>query len=212
MTYVYDLILNFNDNLYEFYEWNKDDTYYHIKKICLFRVDSKTYNDILDSKVSFNDDVLINIFNKCEYYEKKKVKTFPYVFLITDTYRTMALLLNSELKVIKYSSLLLDEEEEVNEISIRLPLVKFEYNIVADNETNDLTRFEKGILNYIAKELHKSYKKRDCKKLKYLYYEYFNEENDDIDYIYKSLIDTLNKYSDKHDNLYKLIKLSCNAK
>lgn len=211
MTYIYDLIFNFDDNLYEFYEWDKTDKYYHIKKVNLLKVDSKTYNDLLDYKVSFNDDILINVFNKCEYYDKKQIKTFPYVFLVTDSYRTMALMLDSELKVIKYSSLLLDEEEEVNEISSRLPSVKLEYNIIAKNEESDLTRNERKILSYIEKDLHNSFIKKDINKLKYLYYEYFNEENDDINYIYETLIKTLNKYSSKHTNLYKLIKLSCNT-
>ena len=212
MTYVYDLVLNFNENLYSFYEWDKNDFYYHIKKISVIRVDSKTYNEILDNKVRFNDDYFINVFNKCEYYDKKKIKIFDYVFLLTDTYRTIALMLDEELNVIKYSSLLLDEEEEVNEISSRVPLIKLEYNIIEKHVFSDLTRYEKRILNYIEKDLHKSYKNKDLNKLRYLYYEYFNEENDDLEKIYKSLINTLEKYDIKHNNLYKLIKLSCNTK
>jgi len=67
-------------------------------------------------------------------------------------------------------------------------------------------------LNYIEKDLYRSYKKKDLHKLRYLYYEYFNEESDDLEEIYKSLINTLDKYNVKHNNLYKLIKLSCNTK
>ena len=124
----------------------------------------------------------------------------------------MALMLDSELKIIKYSSLLLDEEEEVNEISSRVPLIKLEYNIIEKNQENDLTRNELKVLNYIEKDLHNSYKKKDLNKLKYLYYEYFNKENDSIEDIYQALLDTLNNYNNKHNNLYKLIKLSCSTK
>ena len=46
MSYVYDLVLNFNNDLYEFYEWKQDDVIYHIKRIHLIKVDSKTYNEI----------------------------------------------------------------------------------------------------------------------------------------------------------------------
>lgn len=212
MTYVYDLVLNFNEILYDFYEWDRNDSYFHIKKISVIRVDSKTYNEIIDNKIRFNDDYFINIFNKCEYYDKKKIKTFDYVFLLTDTYRTIALMLDEELNVIKYSSLLLDEEEEVNEISSRVPLIKLEYNIIEKHSFSNLTRYEKRILNYIEKDLHKSYKNKDLNKLRYLYYEYFNEESDDLEEIYKSLIESLEKYDVKHNNLYKLIKLSCNTK
>ena len=212
MTYVYDLILNFNDNLYEFYEWDKNDNYLHIKKINVVRVESSVYNEILDNKVKFNDEFFMNIFNKCEYYHQKKVKTFPYAFLLTDTYRTIALMLNDEMKVMKYSSLLLDEEEEVNEISSRVPIIKLEYNIIEKNKVDDLTRYEKKVLKYIEQDLHSSYKKKDINKLRYLYYEYFNKENDDLDDIYKTLLLTLEKYNVKHNNLYKLIKLSCSTK
>ena len=112
MTYIYDVIFNFDNDLYDFYEWDKTDNYYHIKKVNLLRIDSKTYNDLLDNRVKFNDDLFMDIFHKCEYYDKKKIKTFPYAFLVTDTYRSMALMLDDDLKVIKYSSLLLDEEDK----------------------------------------------------------------------------------------------------
>lgn len=212
MTYVYDLILNFNDNLYDFYEWDKNDYYLHIKKVGVIRVDSKVYNEIIDNKVKFNDNYFSNVFHKCEYYDKKKVKTFEYIFLLTDTYRTIALMLDNELNVVKYSSMLLDEEEEVNEISSRIPISNLEYNIIEKNKINNLTRYEKKILIYIEKDLYNSYKKKDLNKLRYLYYEYFNEESDDLEKIYKSLIMTLDKYNTKHNNLYKLIKLSCSTK
>ena len=68
MSYVYDLVLNFNNDLYEFYEWKKDDNLYHIKRINLVKVDSNTYNDILDNIVIFNDEFTLSIFNKCESY------------------------------------------------------------------------------------------------------------------------------------------------
>ena len=46
MSYVYDIVLNFNNDYYDFYEWKNDDLIYHIKRINLIRVDSKVYNDI----------------------------------------------------------------------------------------------------------------------------------------------------------------------
>jgi len=33
MTYIYDILLNFKDDLYEFYDWNKTDNIIHIRKI-----------------------------------------------------------------------------------------------------------------------------------------------------------------------------------
>lgn len=211
MTYVYDIILNFNDKLYDFYEWEKNDNYLHIKKVNVIRVNSKIYNEILDNKVKFNGSFWLTLLNKCEYYDKRVVKTLPYVFLLTDTYRTMALMLNDNLEVIKYSSLLLDEEEEVNEISSRIPLIKLEYNIIKENSRNDLTRNEELVCHYIINDLKETYENKDFAKLRYLYYEYFNIESNDLEKNYQELLLTLKEFNHRHYKLYNLIQLSYNT-
>lgn len=211
MTYVYDIILNFNDKLYDFYEWEKNDNYLHIKKVNVIRVNSKIYNEILDNKVKFNGSFWLTLLHKCEYYDKRVVKTLPYVFLLTDTYRTMALMLNDNLEIIKYSSLLLDEEEEVNEISNRIPLIKIEYNIIKENSRNDLTRNEELVCHYIINDLKKTYENKDFAKLRYLYYEYFNIESNDLEKNYQELLLTLKEFNHRHYKLYNLIQLSYNT-
>ena len=213
MTYVYDLVLNFNSELYEFYEWNKEDDIYHIKRINLIKIDSKTYNDILENEVIFNDDFLLTIFNKCEYFENRKVEEIPYALLITDTLRVMGIMLDMYGNVIKYSSLLLDEEEDVLDISDRLGVLKLSYQIKRKkNSTNNLTRYENNIIKYIKKDLNFCYKEKDLSKLKYLYYEYFNRQCNDIDKIYYCLISELDNVNERHYNLYNLIKLSLSHK
>ena len=144
---------------------------------------------------------------------EKKVKNLPYAFLVTDSYRVMALLLNSDGKVLKYSSLLLDEEEDTLEISVRVPLIKLEYNIIKKKDKNNLTRKENSVLKYIKKELNNCYRVKDNDKLQYLYYEYFNKKNEDINIIYNDLLNELDKeVTLKHYNLYNLIKLTYSNK
>ena len=46
MNYVYDVLLNFNKELYEYYDWNLSDVIIHIRKILLFKVDNKVFNDL----------------------------------------------------------------------------------------------------------------------------------------------------------------------
>ena len=214
MSYVYDLVLNFNNDLYEFYEWKKEDVVYHIKRIHLIKVDSKVYNEILDNVVSFDDEFLLSIFNKCEYYSNKSIQSIPYAFLLTDTYRVMALMLDSYGKTVKYSSLLLDEEEYVLDICNKLGEINLNYKIIKKrNKCEFKTRLERHIIKYIKKHLKNDYDKKDINKLKYLYYEYFNEQSDDIEYIYKSLISELDKdIGEKQYHLYNLIKLSYSSK
>lgn len=209
MNYIYDLILNFNSYYYEFYEWNKDDNFYHIKKIILLRINSSCYNEIIDNEVIIHDNLLHDIFNKCEYYENKKVRNIPYALLLTDTYRTMGVILDNDGKIIQYSSLLLDEEEEVLNISKRINIFNLEYNIIdKKNVIGSLTRYENKIMKYIKKDIINCYQKEDYSKLKYLYYEYFNKKSDDIDQIYRELLEELKSINERHYKLYNLIKLT----
>ena len=38
MTYIYDILLNFKEELIEFYDWNKNDNIIHIRKIPLLKI------------------------------------------------------------------------------------------------------------------------------------------------------------------------------
>ena len=56
MTYIYDIVLNFNNDFYEFYEWDKNDNLTLIKKIPLIKVESdfldKVFNLIIKHKLT----------------------------------------------------------------------------------------------------------------------------------------------------------------
>ncbi len=62
MTYIYDILLNFNENLVEYFEWNDNDKIKYVKKIILFKVSSKVIEDIIYNDVlfdsSFTDKIL----------------------------------------------------------------------------------------------------------------------------------------------------------
>lgn len=49
---------------------------------------------------------------------------------------------------------------------------------------------------------------KDYDKLFYLYYEYTNKENKNINYVYKYLIDSLKNFNDKHKHLFDILMLS----
>ena len=214
MVYVYDITLNFQKSLYEFYEWRKEDTISHIKRISLIKIKSSVYNDFLDYNVNMDQEILLSIFNKCEYYDNRNILTIPYALLITDSYRVMALEFNLNGYICKYSPLLLEEEEEIIEVSKRLKIMDLKYS---KNEFKNIdiekTRTEKIISNYIKKDLDVCYQTKNISKLKYLYYEYFNKECNDIDVIFYKLMNEIdNNFNNKHYNLYNLIKLSLSGK
>ena len=210
MMNIYDLLLNFQNNYYEFYEWNDTDILTHIKKINLMKISVDDYDNILSKNVVFNDNFLFGIFNKCEYYENKKTLSIPYAILFTDSYRVIGVMFDMNGQIIKYSSLELVDEEDVLDVSERLASCKLEYKIIGDRECNyDKTRNELEIINYIKNDLRDSFNGKKYDKIKYLYYEYFGIENNNIDKIKsdfeKELKGNINK---KHYNLYNLIKLS----
>ena len=43
MEYIYDIVLNFNDCYYEFYEWNSKDKIINVKKIPVYRINDIDY-------------------------------------------------------------------------------------------------------------------------------------------------------------------------
>jgi len=209
MIYIYDILLNFNNNYYEFYEWDNEDVLVHIKRIPLIKVNTDMINDVINNKVKVSNELLNTIYNKTELY--KKNKTINYACLLTDSYKVIGILLDKDGYIIKISDLLLDEAEDTINISKKNNIVKIEYNILDNKNLNYyLTRDEINIKKYLLEELNNIYIEKDYDKLKYLYFEYCNKNKDDVNYIYKELKESLNNINDNHRRLYKLLTMTSN--
>ena len=65
MTYIYDIVLNFNNDFYEFYEWEKNDNLTLIKKIPLIKVESDFLDQVFNLKLRIDDPLILEINNKC---------------------------------------------------------------------------------------------------------------------------------------------------
>ena len=74
MTYIYDIVLNFNTLFYEFFEWEDKDKITIIKKIPVIKVDSSLLDDLFNKKIIMTDDFLTEINSKCEIIENKHIK------------------------------------------------------------------------------------------------------------------------------------------
>ena len=59
MDYIYDIVLNFNDDYYEFYEWKQEDKIINIKKIPIYKIPTNKYLDITTISV----EKIINCIN-----------------------------------------------------------------------------------------------------------------------------------------------------
>lgn len=207
MKYIYDIYLNFQKKLYEFYDWNKNDKIYHIRRIPAIKVDYKTLKDIIENDVYFDFNNL-DLENKCEYYEGKSIKKFKLCFLITDGKNIISI--NIKENNILKSKLLLFEEDDIMRELKGLEKTKLKYKIINKlNDIDTLTRKENGIYINIIEYLDKLYKNKDIEKIKYIYYECFNIKEKDIKKIVNEFKTKLNNnFSEVGFKLYDFYKLT----
>ena len=128
MNYYYDILLNFQDTYCMFYEWAQDDSIDFIKKIPLFHVDNKTYKDLLTKKIKINSLFLQSILNKTKVKQNKLLK---YACIFGDGKNALAVEFNDN-GIINYkSSILLEDELNINEFMYSIELCKLDYEIIA---------------------------------------------------------------------------------
>ena len=211
MIYVYDILLNFSDNnLYEFFEWNKNDVVDNIKKIKLIKVDNNTFDDFIDYKIEVDKFFLEDIYKSCELYLDNGYELLDYCVLISDGNRVIASEFDKSGYLQCRSKLLLDEEEEVLSIINNLDLYHINYKkTTKKNYNKELTRKEIKIKKYLLNEVNIAKKNNDISKLRYMYMELFENENYRDSSITNDILNSLNKSINlEHVNLYNLLKLS----
>lgn len=212
MVYVYDIILNWTDTdkVYEFFEWEINDELEHIKKIPLLKISENAFDELLNYNVMVDENILNKICNLTEVYENSKIEKIKYATLFTDGFRIMAFQFDDGGSSIFRSRMLLDEEEEV--IFISNKLIEFNFKIqkgTKRKEYKDITRLEYEIQKVLQAEIKNSYQQRNFDKLKYLYFELFSREPDNMDRAYEKLLESINKEINyKHNRIYELVKIS----
>ncbi len=215
MIFIYDILLNFNDQeLHEFYEWSSNDDIEYVKKIPVLRLQEKCYYEIKNNDVLLDKAALEKIYQQCEIIHKKRVKKIPYGCLFTNLKEVFAVMLDSDGRILMRSTLLLDEGYDVIEKTGGLKITIIEYKVLKKNKQEPfLTRKEKDIIYFLNKEIDNIYNNRKFEKLRYLYYECFNLFGNNIDYIYEIIKEFINKeWTNKHLQLYNLVKLSYTKK
>jgi len=213
MIYVYDIILNWNDNdkVYEFFEWEINDELEHIKKIPLFKIESNLFDEIFQYEFAVDDLFLNKIYNLTESYSNEKIE---YACLFTDGVRALAIEFDNKGNSIYRSRLLIDEEQDITILSSKL----FNHDIqIQKSKKRNLdystTRLENEIRKILTIEIKDSYKKGNFDKLKYLYFECFGKEQNDTEVAYKKLLDSIDKEINyNHNKLYDVVKLSYQKK
>ena len=188
MDYIYDIVLNFQNNYYEFYEWKTTDKIINIKKILAYLVSNQDYLNLKYNEVILDRKLL-----------PKQIK----IFLITNGIEVMGLLLDNEGKIIKRSSLLLDEADDILEDKETLKQLPLKYIKNKEKKHNIYNRLLEEKINFIQKYFSNIDIQRDEYLLKYIYYEIYNIEEDNINKVYKQLKELIKNDINK---IYKSIK------
>ena len=206
MIYIYDLTLNFNDRLYDFYDWKDTDSITHYRKIPLIKLSDKKYDKFLNNKVVVDEELLSLVRDKAQQYKGRMLKTVKYAFVLTNGFDAFAVMLDDSGTSVKKSKLVIGEELEVIDLANNLKVKDVSFNIVCkDNFVNKFTRDEEVIINDVVSKINDH--KDNLELLKYLYYEWNNKI-----YVGKSCYDDLIKdvtsqYSDKLNKINEILNL-----
>lgn len=204
MIFVYDILVNFNDEVYSFYEWEEKDEIEFLKKSLLIKVSDFLYKRILSNNIIFDITFLNSIKNKSEILKNKKVEVLEYMCIFSNGRDLIGIIFNDKGKFLEKTKFTIQDEIELLDICSSLKTKKISYTVVK-NEYNPsfITRRGKKIINNIIRELKEI--KNDKDKLKYLYYEWFNSKKYENDYYAKLIEDIKLTYNEKHDDFLNLL-------
>lgn len=198
MNYTYNVTINFNENLINFYEWNKDDNIKKLNKTLVYLVDLKTYKDIINKNVKVTQSFLDNLL------------TTDYTCIFTTEVDAICVKFDKDGYIKLLSKLLLLEERDILDDLTPSNQIILKYKKISNKQVgySKYTRYEKQniekILNFLSKE------KDNASLINYMYYEWFDTTKSKNKYNDLSTVVT-QPYCEKHDKLLKVIDLfNCN--
>lgn len=204
MVYVYDILVNFNEKMIDFYDWDKNDEIKHIRKMPIFKVNNKVIMDIMFNKIKLSSEIINLIKDKTEVFNLRSVITLPFVCTLVSTESAVAVSMNKNGLVLEKSKFLVNEELEIISVGNKLKKIDLEYSIVKTDKHSLLLRNEEKKLNEIVREI--DLLKDNDEVINYLYYEWFNKPS--TENAYDELIFDLKKgFTPKHEELSNLLNI-----
>ena len=162
MSYIYDIILNLNNEFIEFYEWDKSDYLTHIRKIPIYKI-----RNISKIKIG-------NKINNYKFIESIKNKTYvfgknnrDYLVLLCNEEKVLAISLNNKGYIKEISDLLIDEEDYILESYNKYPFARLDITDNTKVYNYFFTRREREKIKNVKKQIKKS----KSNVLNYLCYE-----------------------------------------
>ncbi len=208
MTYIYDILLNFQNEYYDFFEWNVNDKITHIKKTPVFKISDDDLLNIKNYKVQFPENFLKQIYNKTQVFKKYDINIVNYMCIFCSENLAIGIKMNKKGEVIGRSSLLIDESEEVLEGCRNNELVKIEFTSNKNKQKPEFhTRkeFEEGKM--AIKKLQHLLENDEASKLNYLFFECFGKKETDINKSFNKIKKEIYKYEENYHKINEFLKL-----
>ena len=206
MNYIYDIVLNFNKDYFEFFQWKKGDKIINVKKIPAFKVSETDLRNFKYNIVKVSKDFLEKIYDLTLFYNKMD-NNYKYMCLVSNTTETIGLMFDKDGRLIKRSSLVFDEEDEVNEEVYKEDEIVIDYVENTFKEVEFISRIDKERRDYLFKFINNLDIEKDGSILKYIYYDYFEVEEEDALKMKKSILNELNSSISDKNKLYELVKV-----
>lgn len=208
MNYYYDVLINLQDKYCQFYEWDVTDSLMHVKKIIINHIDSTTYEEIYSNKIKVASSFLESIYNKAKLKDNTLI---PYMAIFCDTKNAMVIEFNEYGESISKSSLLLEDEINICELTYNVGKKTLDYEIIAHEGEKIETKQIERIKRLILLEINKTYEEQNFSKLKFIFVEWFGYLEDDINQIINKMANRLEEeIGDAEYHIYDLIRLSYN--
>lgn len=205
-NYIYDVYLNLNKNLYDFFEWNTNDKIIHVKKIPIIKVCEDTIKKLIRNKITIDSSILDKLEGKTELWNSST--KINYCSLFTDSSNIIAIQFDKKGNSIKKSCLFIDEELEILELIKELEEKCIKFKIIKKEKDLLQTRVQIKEEHFITNEL----KNMDNNKLSYIFYECFGKKETNKEFMLDKL-NSINKTSKTYKNLYDILKFtSCQKK
>lgn len=204
MEYIYDILLNYNKEFYEFYEWKNKDNIINVRKIPCFKVSEDVYIKLKYNIVTLEEKFVDMIKGKTSYYTSNRGNNNLCIF--TSKKDAFGAMIDNKGRIIQRSSLLLEESEEIiEEFQDKKTTI---VNIIKNQKSKIIItgRLEKEKKQEIKQSITNN--KLSLEKLKYIFYDYFEEEENDDEIIKQKLLKEINKpWNKKLNNMYNTIRL-----
>ena len=119
MIFIYDILVNMNENLIDFYDWEETDTYEHIRRGCLIKILSEDYYNLLTKTFKIDLELMNQIKDNTQKFSGRNTILVDYQLAFTDGINAFMVkfdkngvsklkskfLVNEELEIISITSL-----------------------------------------------------------------------------------------------------------